>query len=379
MNKNIKTFCIRFLFVFLPLLAIIASGASLYLWYKVLTPEAERISLKPPSQISPYAFSAGLDENLRNVLKEFKIGDEAIKSRKADTFQDQINMIYTVSVPENVSLTLLNLRITVMTRETGGRVINGVEGSKGQTLTLTVGVGKNSTDIIILRKVRGIVTRIVKVAVIVDDLGIKDPELAKRLCNLEQVLTLAILPFQRHTTRIVDLARQTDTPYILHMPMEPSSDKVDPGEGAIFIRDDENTVRKKIERAFRSVKGAEGLNNHMGSKTTEDVRSMERVMKFLHDNNYFFIDSQTSRESKGYSISQNLGVRSTMISGYIDVTDEKASIEKRLNELSDLALEKGSAIILCHDRPNTVDVLEMMLPQLQEKGITFVKVSDLIH
>ncbi len=379
MNKKLKIYIVRFLYVFMPLIAVVILGASSYMWYKALVPETDRISLIQPFQVSPDAFSYGLEGNLLRILKDFGIGDESIKIRKAESFQDDIQRIYTITIPENASLILFNLRITKMTGKMGGHVFRGLEGSGGRTLTLTLGVGKTPTDVVILRKARGIIAKTVKVAVIIDDLGIKSLSLTKRLCNLEQVLTLAILPFQKNTSRVVELAGETEIPYILHMPMEPKSGKSNPGEGAIFTGDNVTTVEKKLNRAFKSVSGAKGLNNHMGSKTTEDTRTMENVMSFLRKNDYFFVDSQTSRNSKGYEISQKSGVRGTVVSGYIDVKDEKAAIEKRLDELARYAFENGSVVILGHDRPNTIEVLEKKLPELEKKGIKFVRISDLIH
>jgi len=367
------------LYIVAPLIAVVALGASLFLWYRALTVEKERITLPEPFRVSPRAFSAGLKGNLRMTLREFGIGEKDIESRTPEPPVDGMGRIYTVRVPRNVSLTLLNQRITRMVREMGGDVIRGIEGSSGRRLALTLGVGRTPTDVVVLRKVPRVAARKARVAVIIDDLGIKSVDLARRLCNLDQTVTLAVLPFQKHTREVVELAERTDTPYMLHMPMEPKSKKADPGEGAIRFGDDEETVRKKLGRAFRSVSGARGLNNHMGSRVTEDMRTMEYVMGYLREKDYFFVDSRTSRASVGYRVSQKSGVRGAAISGYIDVEDEQSAIEKRLDELAQYAFKNGFAIILGHDRPNTVEVLERKLPALEKKGITFVKVSDLVR
>ena len=161
--------------------------------------------------------------------------------------------------------------------------------------------------------------------------------------------------------------------------MEPKSRKANPGKGAIFTIDDKLVIHEKLKRAFKDVKGAHGLNNHMGSKATEDIRTMEFVTQFLNENNYFFVDSQTSRNSKGYDVSCITGVKTAKMSGFIDAVNDKANIEKRLEELTDFAFKQGSAIIICHNRLNTIEVLEKKLPELHKKGIKFIKVTDLVH
>jgi len=362
-----------------PLIAVIALGASLFVWYRALVPETERITIVRPSLVSPQAFSAGLEGNLLLVLDDFGIDAGDVESGAPDPPQEGIRRLYRVTVPENVSLTLLNLTITRMARDMGGKVFRAMESGGGRHLTMTVGAGGRRTDIIVLSIVPGVVTKTARIAVIVDDLGIKSTSLAERLCGLRQVVTLAILPFQRRTSDIVSLAERTDTPYILHMPMEPKSGAVNPGEGAILAEDDEKTAVRKLDDAFDSVDGAPGLNNHMGSKVTEDRRTMEYLMRFLGKRGRFFLDSQTSRQSVGYSISQKAGVKSALISGYIDVKDDEESIADRFDTLAGQAIDEGSAVILGHDRPNTVAVLERKMPEWEKKGIRFVPVSDLVR
>ncbi len=367
------------LLILAPLVAAIALGASSYFWYKALVPEVERISIPIPFNVSPDAFSSGLEGNIRDTLGEMGIPENNLVSRAADEFQDNIRNIYTISIPQSSSLMLFNHALTRMTKAMGGDVIRGVEGSNGNALTLTVGVGKKSTDIIVIRKRTGTVSSAVRVAVVIDDLGIKSVDLARRLCNLDRGITLAILPFQNKTSDIVNLANKTGTPYILHMPMEPKSSETDPGRGAILSGDNAETIILKLDRAFREVPGTSGINNHMGSKVTEEERIMEHVIGYLRNRGGFFLDSQTSRVSVGYDLALKMGVRGAKISGYIDVEDNEEAIAKRIDTLTDYALKNGSAIILGHDRPNTVAVLERKIPEMENKGIRFVYLSELLH
>ncbi len=361
-------------------MAVIALGAALFVWYRALVPETERITIVRPSLVSPQAFSAGLEGNLRLVLAEHGITDDALDAADPDPPREGIRRLYTVTVPENVSLTLLNLHITRMADDMGGTVLRAMESAGGKRLTLTLGARGRATDIIVLRRTRGVVAVTGRVAVIIDDLGIKDLSLAERLCAIHQPLTLAILPFQRRTGDVVRLAKRTDTPYILHMPMEPKSDAVNPGKGALLTGDKEEEVLEKIDNAFRDVDDdAPGLNNHMGSLATENERIMEFLMTYLARHGKFFLDSQTSRQSVAFPLSQKRGVKSALISGYIDVKDDADAIAGRFDTLAAQALDEGSAIILGHDRPNTVAVLERKMPEWEKNGVTFVPVSELVR
>ena len=363
----------------MPLTALIVLGASTYLWYLVLKPEAIETPSIIPRRISAESFSLILENNLRAMFTGNGIEDSSIKVTKPDSTLKDINHVYDINIPENLSLTLFNAKIHQMADDIGGKVFQGIESSNGRQLTIRIGAGIIPTDVIVLRKVKVTQPPLARIALIVDDLGIKNLDLTRRLCNLEQVVTLAILPFQNRTSDVIDIARETDTPYILHMPMEPTSSKVNPGKGAIYSVDKESDIREKLDKAFRSVRGAEGINNHMGSKATEDARTMEIVMEYLSENNYFFVDSRTSNRSKGYSLSQKMGVKSAVLYTYIDVENEKDFMNARIDKIAAAAIEKGLVVAICHDRPSTVEVLEERLPELAVQGITFIKVSDIVR
>ena len=380
MTSRKKNLIFLFLNILLPLIAIGTLGVSSYLWYRVLMPE----TIPPPpvvsrSETNPNMFSAELSVNLTRVMSDFGVDDKDIKRRKADDIEDGLRHIYTIRVPEKASLMLINLNISIMAKDMGGSVFQGIESSSGTVLTITLGASKKPTDVVIFKKTPDIELKRAKMAIIIDDVGVRNPESAKKLCALDQVVTLSILPFRPHTSQVVELAKETETPYMLHMPMEPKSSKANPGEGVLLADDEKEVIIEKLTKAFRSVRDAGGLNNHMGSKATENVRTMEIVMEFLRDNNLFFIDSKTSLNTSGYTISNRLGVKSAIIDGYLDVDNDSAAIEKNLERLAQKAFITGWVIVIGHDRPNTLAVLEGKLPELEKRGIRFVGALKLIR
>ena len=309
MNADKSRFTFILVFFLLPLIALSTLGVSSYLWYRALKPAPI-----PPPVISilgknPETFSRELYEHLAGVLSEFGVEERDISRKDADQQKDGVSHIYTVKISEKSSLMLLNLKITVLVKNLGGGIFRGIEGADGKVLTLTMGASEQPTDIIILKKVTGIGLQKAKIAIIIDDVGFRSPDSARRFCNLGQVVTLSILPFQPYTAQDVEIARETGTPYMLHMPMEPKSSAAKPGEGVILDNDDKSVVLQKLRRAFRSVSGAPGLNNHMGSKVTDNIRTMEFIMSFLAENNLFFVDSKTSLNTVAYATSTRMGVK----------------------------------------------------------------------
>ena len=312
-------------------------------------------------------------------MGEYGVSGKDIKRTDTDDTEMGIQNIYTVKIPEGTSLIIMNQRITRMVTNNGGSVFQGIESSSGRTLTITLGSSKKPTDVIILKKSSAVEVKLARMAIIIDDVGVRNLDSMKRFCALDQTVTLSILPFRPYTAHAVKISRDTQTPYMLHLPMQPKSSKANPGEGVLLERDDRKTIHEKLEKAFKNVTGAKGFNNHMGSRATENVRVMESVMEYLSKNNLFFVDSKTSLNTVGYNMSTKQGVKSAIIDGFLDVKNDRDDIERRLTRLTDLALQKGRVIVIGHDRPLTLSVLEQRLPELEKKGITFVPASDLIR
>ncbi|MFC1511931.1 divergent polysaccharide deacetylase family protein, partial [Candidatus Latescibacterota bacterium] len=206
------------LLIILPVLAIASLTVAAYLWYQALKPEPIEIREQIWFRIPPESFSEELEPNLHDILSRDGIGTELVTAAHVDSTLPGINSIYRVRVPQKFSLRLLNTRITQMIADMGGEVFQGIENETGTTLTLKVGAGREPTDIIILMKSSRVTVRSGKMAIVIDDFGYQPPDIAERLCNLRQTVTLSILPFQPFTRQIVDRARSTGTSYILHMP-----------------------------------------------------------------------------------------------------------------------------------------------------------------
>lgn len=374
-----KSRIVPILSVLLPLAALTAAGVALFQWHTASRVKSAQNSRTVEAvQASPDMFTQELSAMLISTLSEYGVSKKDIKRTESRSAASGLRYSYTVSIPSTISLTFLNLKVSSAARKIGGKVFSGTESADGQSLSLILGTRATPTDIVIFRKNPTLEARQVKAAIIIDDVGIRPIENIRRLCNQGQTVTLSILPFQQYTAQAVAFAARNDIPYILHMPMEQKSYSEIPGKSSILITDSEAAVSEKLARAFKSVRGAQGLNNHLGSKATEDVQVMEAVMNFLKSNEYFFIDSKTSLESTGIMVSQRVGVKSAEMTGYIDSEGNWDDIENRLLALANKAFENGPVIIFGHDRQTTISVLEKTIPKLVQKGMRFVKAADMV-
>jgi polysaccharide deacetylase 2 family uncharacterized protein YibQ len=216
-----------------------------------------------------------------------------------------------------------------------------------------------------------------KVAFIIDDLGY-ETEVAKKMIELEFPITLSILPFLQYSKFIAEEGKKNNQEIMLHLPMEPSNPSANPGPGAIKSYMSEEEIRHSVIDSIVNFPYIIGVNNHMGSKITENRKIMEIVLEEIKGHNLFFIDSMTSKDSIAYKVAQEMGIKAAVRSVFLDNENDMEYIKGQMLEIQETALRKGEVIAIGHSRINTFYVLKRMIPELIKAGIEIVPVSKLV-
>ncbi|MDD4362625.1 MAG: divergent polysaccharide deacetylase family protein [Atribacterota bacterium] len=216
-----------------------------------------------------------------------------------------------------------------------------------------------------------------KIAIIIDDLGYQ-VEIAERLLSLDYPVAFSILPYLPYSQVVFKMAKENDITILMHLPMEPHDSNINPGKGAIYSNMTEEEIKNKLLANLNNLPGVDGVNNHMGSKVTENEKVMKVILQEIKNQNLFFVDSMTSPNSIGYALGKEMGVETAFRSVFLDNNQELDYIRKQFEILIDLALKYGSAIAIGHPYCNTVDILEEVTPLLYSKNIEVVKLTQLV-
>ena len=217
-----------------------------------------------------------------------------------------------------------------------------------------------------------------KVAIIIDDLGYNNGN-AEELLKIDAPLTFSIFPHGPYSKSLAQKAHTMGRDVMLHLPMEPYEyPQKNPGNGALLLDMDNEKLLKKLEANIRSVPFIKGVNNHMGSKFTEDKQKMRVILNELEKRDLFFLDSRTSKNTVGYSIAKEMGIKVAERNIFLDNDQDLKSINAQIYKLAKLSLKIGSAIGIGHPHPATIKALEQMIPELKAKGIEVVPVSQLV-
>jgi len=217
-----------------------------------------------------------------------------------------------------------------------------------------------------------------RIAIIMDDLG-RDVLLAKKTLALEQPITMAILPNERHAAEIATLAHRRGREVMIHIPMEPEGyPAANPGEDALFT----NLTTEEIQRRFATyldrIPYAAGGNNHMGSRFTKDRKAMRAVLEVMRQEGLFFVDSRTTGHSVALEEALRMKIPATARDVFLDNDADVERISRQIRKLMVLAGKNGSAIGICHPHPETLAALQQELPVMLRDGFVVVPASQLL-
>ncbi len=216
------------------------------------------------------------------------------------------------------------------------------------------------------------------VAVIIDDMGL-DRRRSERILQLPGPLTISFMSYAEELGRQTQEARAHGDELMMHVPMEPLGQGIDPGPGALLDRLTPEELRKRIGADLDRFTGYVGINNHMGSKFTAFAPGMEMLMEELHRRGLLFIDSLTTDHSVGLALARQAGVPTAGRNVFLDNEADVGAINGQLAKLEEIARKKGNAIAIGHPRDATIAALAGWLPTLRAKGLVLVPVTAVVQ
>jgi uncharacterized protein len=214
-----------------------------------------------------------------------------------------------------------------------------------------------------------------RLAIIIDDIGYNLAQ-SERAARLPGQFTLAILPFTPYGNQVARLAHERGKELMLHQPMSNLKD-MPLGRGALTNGMGREAVQTTVRANLASLPLARGLNNHMGSKFTQDAQAMGWVMDELAARKLYFIDSRTSPLTQAQAAAERSGIPSGKRDVFLDDVIEPAVIRHQLNRAFQLAHKQGGAIAIGHPYPATMQVLEHIQPLLEQANVHLVFASQL--
>jgi uncharacterized protein len=208
------------------------------------------------------------------------------------------------------------------------------------------------------------------IAICIDDLG-EDLAGTDRAMALPKEVALSFLPYAEATPFLAQEAEGKGHDVLAHVPMEALS-HTDPGPMTLETGAPDIAVR--AEWNIARVPGLIGINNHEGSRFTEDAASLAPVAQLLAARHLFFFDSRTGPDTKVMAVSRNYGVASGERDVFLDDTITEDAVRQQLDALAAVAKRRGAAIAIGHPHDATLKVLAAWLAE--NHGVTLVRLPE---
>lgn len=216
-------------------------------------------------------------------------------------------------------------------------------------------------------------------AIIVDDMGVNQRR-TRDMLQLHGAFTSSFLTYGADLQKLVRKAQNAGHEVILHAAMEP--------KGPASLAPD--TIKtsmdeKQIEALFQSMLdkfdglNIKGVNNHMGSKFTENADKLAYVMNMIKAREMYFLDSKTTGRSKGPALALAKQVPFVERDVFLDNKDDYAYIRAKLDQAQNIARKRGFAVAICHPKKQTFQVLHDWLKDLPDNDVKLVHLQEVIN
>jgi uncharacterized protein len=215
-----------------------------------------------------------------------------------------------------------------------------------------------------------------RLAIIIDDIGYNKAQ-SERAARLDGKFTLSVLPFTPHGFSSAQLAHSSGKELMLHLPMSAINNQP-LGRGGLVSGMEKAAFLDVIRQDLANIPHIKGVNNHMGSRLTQETEPMQWLMSELQMRGLYFVDSRTSPQTKAFDIANSQQVPSLKRDVFLDDSREPRAIERELKRALKLAQERGAAVAIGHPYPATLDILERIELLPQKQGVRLVYVSQLV-
>lgn len=211
-----------------------------------------------------------------------------------------------------------------------------------------------------------------RVAIIIDDMGYQQ-RIGEALLDLDMNLTFSFLPAGPFTPAQQERAWREGHDVLLHIPMEPHDPSSDAGPDTLLVADPPEAIAGKTQRHLVAVPRAVGVNNHMGSRFTEDPAVMGLFLQQIAKRGLFFVDSGTSSRSIAMETARAMGMQTARRDVFLDNVEDGGEICLQLQVLVEHAVRHGGSIGIGHPGETTLAALtgcgEMLAGRVRVVGI----------
>ncbi len=216
-----------------------------------------------------------------------------------------------------------------------------------------------------------------KIAIVIDDVGMNLKQ-SRAAIDLPSSVTLAFLPYAETVSTLADKSINQGHELLIHIPMEAMNADVPLGSMALREEMDSAAFEAEFSKIANSFKGYVGVNNHMGSRLTQNPEAMGFLMDQLKRRGLFFLDSRTIHTSIAEETAAAYNIPHAARDVFLDHEETPEYIAEALKNVERIARENGAVIAIGHPKALTMEILKEWVKTVPEKGFELVPLSALL-
>lgn len=213
------------------------------------------------------------------------------------------------------------------------------------------------------------------VALVVTGLGMSQAKTHKVL-QLPGAVTLAFSPYAEGLSEWIRQARAAGHEILLEVPMEPPSyPSDDPGPRALMTSLGPAQNSDRLDWLLGRFQGYVGLLQSMGGRFAASPLHLEPVLETAKRRGLMYVDLRRGVSSLSSEMAGQLDLLQVGADIEIDADPAPHEIERRLSAAENRAQRTGSAVLVAHPYPITVDTVLAWIDTLEEKGVALAPLT----
>ena len=206
-------------------------------------------------------------------------------------------------------------------------------------------------------------------AIIIDDVAYENQ--LKLIKNLPFPVTPSIFPPTKKFLATPRLAKNLKH-YMIHFPLQAQSYPKYALPNTLTIDSSLADIEKRVANIKRWFPNAIYTNNHTGSKFTQNLRSMNMLMRILKKYNMIFIDSRTTPKTIVSMVVKKYNQPYFRRDIFLDNIRNEKYILKQLKKAISKAKKQGSALAIGHPHHITLQTLKKYKDLLKDLNVVYI-------
>jgi polysaccharide deacetylase 2 family uncharacterized protein YibQ len=218
-----------------------------------------------------------------------------------------------------------------------------------------------------------------RVGILIAGIGMSEADSLAAIKTLPGSVTFAISPNASNISHLLGVARSNEHEYLLSVPMEPQGYPVNDPDDRLALMTSLPPAQNisRLQAILGRLSGYVGITNALGPIRGERLADMsdqlDAVLEEVGSRGLLFLDARTDQKVQSYAWNRSADM----------LLDEDpldaASVDRRLDTLTRLALDKGSALgVVSAPRPVTVERVAAWANTLASKGLALAPISALV-